>query len=608
MSSEPVQPCTNSVNVCSFVDIATVQRFLDGLQDLKSSGVLCDVVLKGAEDLSAGIPCHRVVLCAQSSYFRSMFTSEWKESSQEEIRLRNIPTDTLKKLVNYAYTLQISLDADSIQSVLTAALFLDISPVAKLCWDFLENHLDVSSCLQVYSLARMHNNPHLADKAKVFAFRHFSHIARSVDFLRLDAEKVTELIGSDELCVDNEDEVFEAVKSWSDYDPAGRSAQQSDILQYIRVSFLSPKRLENYFLALYNGLNNSRAGNSQDQSRTLDELPVRNPEAVISRSRPRESYGLPKVIVYVGGCDEDDAALDYVEVFSPSMSIIWRVETPTLPYGVDGCGVTVLKKNSLVVCGGNYESMYSGTKGVSRLDLFPGGCTTLAPMLVSRAYGGTAALHGRIYAVGGCNSERTVMAAVEFYDTEKNIWQSLADLPQPLLGFAMVATRNRLYVFGGMSQLRGHVSLNTAFCYNPTEDVWTKLADMPTARRYCSACVGSNGLIYVIGGISTDGRYSLRCVEVYDTSNDQWSNKCDMISGRSSAGCAYVDRKIYVLGGSYEPARCDTNTIEFFDEDADKWNLHPCRLSEPRIDFGCTVMTIEKGTDITAQMNSTEDN
>ncbi|XP_055345165.1 kelch-like protein 40b [Paramacrobiotus metropolitanus] len=185
MSADQAQPSTDPASARPSVDSSVVQGFLEGLQELKSSGVLCDVILKGAEDSSTGIPCHRVVLIAHSGYFRSMFSTDWKESSQVEIPLQNISFNVL------------------------------------------------SNCLQVYCLAQTHNNPHLADKAKALACQNFVRIASSIEFLQLDGQQVIELTASDDLSVEHEDEVFEAVKRWSDYEQDGRKAQLSDVLQHI---------------------------------------------------------------------------------------------------------------------------------------------------------------------------------------------------------------------------------------------------------------------------------------------------------------------------------------------------------------------------------------
>ncbi|XP_055347690.1 kelch-like protein 21 [Paramacrobiotus metropolitanus] len=199
MSSEQTQLSAESASVRSSVEGAFTERLAVGLQELKSGAVLCDVVLKGAEESDVGIPYHRVVLSAQSSYFRTMFASDWKESSQQEIQLHNIPGNTLRKLVDFAYTGQIPVDGDDVQSLLAAAIFLDFSPVAALCWDVLEKHMDVSSYLQAYLLAKLHNNPRLAEKTKRLVLHHFVQIAQSAEFKLVNAETIIELAVSDDL-------------------------------------------------------------------------------------------------------------------------------------------------------------------------------------------------------------------------------------------------------------------------------------------------------------------------------------------------------------------------------------------------------------------------
>ena len=45
-----------------------------------------------------------MVLSAASDYFAAMFTSEFGESSQNEIELRGVDPDALETLVSYCYT------------------------------------------------------------------------------------------------------------------------------------------------------------------------------------------------------------------------------------------------------------------------------------------------------------------------------------------------------------------------------------------------------------------------------------------------------------------------------------------------------------------------
>ncbi|XP_055330073.1 ring canal kelch homolog [Paramacrobiotus metropolitanus] len=563
--------------------------FFSELRDLRMAGSFCDVVLKGCENDCDGIPCHRLVLCACSSYFRAMFTSEWKETSQSDIRLKNIQTNTLKEIVRYAYSMEITIDAENVQSVLVAALFLNISSIAKICWNFIERHMSVSNCLMVHCLAELHKNSRLAEETRISVLQHFVQIAQSSDFLLLDAEKIIYLCASDSLEVETEDEVFDAVMHWFDHDKGVRKAHLSDVLQFIRVPFLSPRGLELYFLAFLNGFHSTATGgNPQNLSGDISELPGRRPDAVVSRCRPRESYGLPKVILCVGGYDGANSKATYM--FCPSMSAFWHLGE--LPYGISCCGLTVMNKNSAFVCGGFLSDTRKENQRISQHDAVRNVWKHVASMQTGRIRPGVAALGGYIYAAGGgiyVNPNWEPIRSVERYDPQTNSWQFVADLPlNGLLGPAMVAAKDRLYIFGGQSQ---GTSTNAAFCYDPNSNIWNKLADMPTARVGCCACVGANGLVYVIGGKAQE---PLSCVEAYDPPTNAWLKRSDMITKRNVAGCGYVDGKIYVLGGLSDNGGVGESSIEVYDENTDSWTMHECRLPKAIRSFGCAVKRAQK--------------
>ncbi|XP_055347665.1 kelch-like protein 12 [Paramacrobiotus metropolitanus] len=275
------------------------------------------------------------------------------------------------------------------------------------------------------------------------------------------------------------------------------------------------------------------------------------------------------------------------------MSAVWHLKRSKLPQAVLGCGLAVAENSRLIVIGGIVDNSSHGTKRVCQVDLQRNACTDLAPMQVGRFYGGVAALNGRVYAAGGFSDASTILDAMECYEPEKDVWQSVAALPLPLAAFVMVVFKDRLYVFGGCLQMRAE-PVNSTFCYDPEANAWSKLADMPTARKYCSACVGLNGLVYGIGGLK-----GLRCVQAYDPISDRWLKKSNTINQHFGAGCACVDGKVYVVGGCIRATGSD---IEVYDEDADTWRLLPCRLPANQTSFGCAVLTVKKGQSLAGQL------
>lgn len=49
-------------------------------------------------------PCHKVVLCAASCYFKAMFSCDLKESRQGKVFIENISPWTMKRILDFIYT------------------------------------------------------------------------------------------------------------------------------------------------------------------------------------------------------------------------------------------------------------------------------------------------------------------------------------------------------------------------------------------------------------------------------------------------------------------------------------------------------------------------
>lgn len=64
------------------------------------------------------ISAHRLVLAASSSYFYAMFTNDLHESTSNKVEIKNVDSQTMQNLVNYAYTSQIEIRKDNVQVTL----------------------------------------------------------------------------------------------------------------------------------------------------------------------------------------------------------------------------------------------------------------------------------------------------------------------------------------------------------------------------------------------------------------------------------------------------------------------------------------------------------
>ncbi|XP_055349055.1 kelch-like protein 20 [Paramacrobiotus metropolitanus] len=543
---------------------ANTVEFLRGMRDLQEAGTFCDVVLKGSDASSQGIPCHRSVLTVQSPYFRAAFTHNWKESSAPVFRLANIDNSTLKELVTYAYTMDLRLSDDNVVPILIAAQFLQMTPAARLCWKYVKERLCLSTCLDIHALASHHSNPSLANAALHVIHPNFLTVAQTKEFLLADAQQLAALIASDKVEVFNEDQVWEAVKRWQDHDRPGRMAHLAAVLQNVRAAFLSDEYRKDWQSAY--GLH---VGDGQNTA-------------------PRHSYKAKDVILCVGGCevDYDDYTAPVtcsVYAFSPSIPAVWRLKD--LPAFGEGCHAVLLDAATILIL--HRDGMHTVRRSSRYLGL-RNEWRNVVPMRTQRREAALAELNGRIYVAS--QEDKDPLTPVEAFDPKSSSWFEVASIPIALNGFAMVACDGRLFVLGGDSH--EEESGRYVFSYDPGADHWTRLRDMPTECSCIVACVGAGGLIFVFGGDDS----AERCVRVdaYDPTSDQWVRKADMIRERLYPGCAYLDGKLYAVGGD-RWVKNGYYSIEVYDDETDSWTLLPkkCRLPENAYNFDCVVMKMK---------------
>ncbi|XP_055331634.1 kelch-like protein 12 [Paramacrobiotus metropolitanus] len=590
-TDEPVSrtgdPRKNGISNGIVVGVVDLRREWENLRAAKS---FCDVELRGAEAQSTGIPCHRSVLSVNSTYFRNMFLSGMKESTQKVIHLQNISHTVLSQLIDYCYMTEISLTESNVQSLLTAASFLDIGTFVGACWEFMERRMDIKNCLMLYCFADSdaHKNPALADKAKAVVFKHFVGISEGTEFLELPKNVVIDLIRCDALYVRWEDEVFDAVIRWLHHDFEHRRCQAWEMLQYIRASYLRPPCHDEYMQASIKAfVDYSGTENAVCLSENLNVLPGYISEVSSSRYIARTSYGLESMIICAGGHRDNsvNSMMDSVECFNPRTSR-WRKLTP-LPYSIADGGLAVVH-DDLFVCGG-----ITGIRNVDvasrmfRHSSARTGWTEVAPMQTSRACAGIVADGDHIYAIGGHGADHT-SSTVERYSVLTNQWTFVASLPVPLEKFAVVSIDGQIFAFGGVtSKVITANATDLAFCYDPKADIWSELPKMPTARYRASACVGSDGWIYVIGGRNPGAIFN--CVEAFNPRTNQWTKKCGMSQPINSAGVCCLGNKIYVLGGYNAGSE---SSIGVYDVFSDTWTTSDSHLPHEKWAFGCGVVEV----------------
>lgn len=236
-------------------------------------------------------PCHKVVLCAASSYFKAMFSCDLRESRLGKVYIESISPWTMKRLIDFIYTGKIEINYENVIDVFNAAMMFQLNILVDKCTAYIQDHIDVSNCVEVHIFACIHNLTQLEHDTFAFILDNFMLLLSSnesstadeettkkatpatntpaasnmSDFVHLNEATFAALLKSDSLNVSREIYAYYALKKWTehrenDHDEdvvavaadkvsriAGRFKMQQvfeNLFKYIRLNSLSRDELE----------------------------------------------------------------------------------------------------------------------------------------------------------------------------------------------------------------------------------------------------------------------------------------------------------------------------------------------------------------------------
>lgn len=137
---------------------------------------------------------HRLVLSAQSCFFRSMFTSNLKEAHNRVIELQDVSESVFQLLVDYIYHGTVKLRAEELQETYEVADMYQLTALFEECSRFLARTVQVRNCLQVMWLADQHSDMGLYTAAKHCAKSHLSQLQDTEEFLHLPLRLLTDIL------------------------------------------------------------------------------------------------------------------------------------------------------------------------------------------------------------------------------------------------------------------------------------------------------------------------------------------------------------------------------------------------------------------------------
>ncbi|XP_005930690.1 kelch-like protein 12 isoform X3 [Haplochromis burtoni] len=469
------------------------KSILNAMNSLRKSNTLCDITLRVE---NTDFPAHRIVLAACSDYFCAMFTSELAEKGKSFVDIQGLTASTMEILLDFVYTETVLVTVENVQELLPAACLLQLKGVKRACCDFLESQLDPSNCLGIRDFAETHNCLDLMQAAELFSQKHFSEVVQHEEFMLLSQTEVEKLIKCDEIQVDSEEPVFEAVLNWVKHNRKEREPYLPDMLEFVRMPLLTPRYITDVIDTEPLIRCSLPCRDLVDEAKKFHLRPELRSEMQGPRTQAR--LGAKEVLLVIGGFGSQQSPIDIVEKYDPKTQ-----EWTFLP--------NIARK---------------------------------------RRYVATVSLHDRVYVIGGYDG-RSRLSSVECLDytaDEDGVWYTVATM-NVRRGLAGATTLgDMIYVAGGFDGSRRHTSMER---YDPNIDQWSMLGDMQTAREGAGLVVAS-GLIYCLGGY--DGLNILNSVERYDPHTGHWTSVTPMATKRSdmtgtlSSAVSNVTTQLSTLG------------------------------------------------------------
>ena len=181
---------------------------------------------------------------------------------------------------------------------------------------------------------------------------------------------------------------------------------------------------------------------------------------------------------------------------------------------------------------------------------------------------------GRIYVAGGstpADDEQSTVVTDQLleYDPVLNLWRTVATLPYPVAGAALVGDDVGVYLIGGWDGGEMRDDIWRYATDGPGSQEWELLDHLERARAFLGA-VAVGGEIYIVGGY--DGQRELDLAEVYAPATGVRRLLPSLSTPRGGLSLVYDGLGIYALGGGWTQP---VNTQERLDLASDSWSNFP---------------------------------
>ncbi|XP_049710209.1 kelch-like protein 38 isoform X1 [Elephas maximus indicus] len=561
-----------------FKDLDFSSDLLRQLNGLRQDGILTDVSICVGTWV---VPCHRNVLASSSPYFRAMFCSNFRESSESKVQLKGIDPTTLDQIILYVYTGKVHITAERALPLMEAASMLQYPKLFEACSSYLQSQLTPSNCLGMIRLSEILSCETLKKKAREVALKYFPEVASSADLKELCALELKDYLGDDGLCGE-EEKVFEALMVWIKHDLEARKRYVQELFKQVRLQYVHPAFFY-HFIASDALLQTSPACQAILETAKRQVFSLYGTTAPdlkpLCHVPPRKSY--QDFLILLGGRKDNQQTTRDVLLYN-GQTDQWQ-DLAKLPTRLYKASAVTLHRSVYVIGGMAIRSQKSlASPNVYIFSLKLNQWRLGEPMLVARYSHRSAAHKNFIFSIGGLGDRQEVIGSMERYDSICNVWESMARMPVGVLHPAVAVKDQRLYLFGGEDIMQNPVRLIQV--YHISRNTWFKM-ETRMIKNVCAPAVVLGERIVIVGGYT-------RRILAYDPQSNKFVKCADMKDRRMHHGATVIGNKLYVTGGRRLTVDCsieDSDAFDCYDPETDTWTSQG-QLPHKLFDHACLTL------------------
>ncbi|XP_050390536.1 kelch-like protein 28 isoform X4 [Patella vulgata] len=452
------------------------QCLSQGLTNLWLNGKHTDVVIYVEDRMFC---CHRAILASMSAYFDAMFTSDMKESREGEVHLKNMKACVFESILKYIYKGDTSeMFPASAVDILYASSLLQIGPLQELCEKYFCDNMTIQSCIEIWRLSCSMNCISLQDYAWTFYMDNFSEVCRTEEFLELTKEELLLTMNDDNMNVENEEIVSDAMLRWIESDRK-RIDYLLELFHNLRLALMSHAYIDCLLRRKAFISENSECRSLLEQMKHVSaraEIVYGQPHIFRERNE--------QVLVMVDGRRQEVSCYSIIRKKCFSLA--------KFPYFADGKAACT-NDEDIFVCGGT-SSYGSAESRLVRFETRRNRWEECPMMQESRCYHELVSVGASIYTIGGFDPEEAI-TSIEKYDIDKKRWMKCGDLVVPVGGMSAATLNDIIFIFGGKKN-RGERRTPFFQCFNTKTGLTTLLGNLPISTCWSKA-LAIDHIIYI---------------------------------------------------------------------------------------------------------------